>query len=79
VITPLVAFDSLGSRLGMGGGFYDTTFMFKRYSYSPQRPRLLGFAYDFQQVEKLESNPWDVALDAVLTEVGFLPFSAGLY
>lgn len=69
VITPLVAFDHYGSRLGMGGGFYDRSFAAKRYLKHPQ-PLLLGFAYPFQQVARLEKQVWDVALDASCTAQG---------
>lgn len=66
VLTPLVGFDPKGNRLGMGGGFYDRTFAFKRYQ--PHKPTLIGFAYQFQQVEKLASQAWDIPLDGWCTE-----------
>lgn len=69
VITPLVAFDTQGSRLGMGGGFYDRSFAAKRYLKHCQ-PLLVGFAYPFQQVDHLERQTWDVALDASCTAQG---------
>lgn len=67
IITPLVGFDETGGRLGMGGGFYDRTFAFKR---DPKRTRpvLIGWAHDCQKVEKIAQQPWDVPLDAVVTE-----------
>ena len=70
VIMPLVAFDQTGTRLGMGGGFYDRTFAFKQQR-SYRRPLLVGFAYQFQQVSQLERANWDIALDAVVTEDGW--------
>lgn len=76
VLAPLVAFDSTGARLGMGGGFYDRSFAFLREQ--PQgghRPRLLGLAYEFQKVAELIRQPWDVPLDAVLTEAALYDFS----
>jgi 5-formyltetrahydrofolate cyclo-ligase len=74
VITPLVAFDRHGSRLGMGGGYYDRTFAFKRRSISPRRPALCGFAYGFQQTDLIARQPWDVPLNAAVTETGFFSF-----
>ena len=75
VLTPLVAFDSTGTRLGMGGGFYDRSFAFLR---DPDpvghRPRLIGLAYEFQQVEALVRQPWDVPLDAAATEKAWSVF-----
>lgn len=71
VVTPLVAFDQHGTRMGMGGGFYDRTFAFKRYQHSHSRPHLAGYAYTFQQVAHLERQAWDVPLDSVFTEAGF--------
>lgn len=65
IITPLVGFDAFGNRLGMGGGYYDRTFSFKNEG--SHRPLLIGLAYDFQQVELIAPNHWDVPLDMVIT------------
>ncbi len=59
---PLVAFDQQGYRMGMGGGFYDRTL-----AKTKRKPLKIGYAYDFQQVERLENNPWDIRLDMALT------------
>lgn len=68
VMMPLVAFDQQGNRLGMGGGFYDRSLSFLRHRHSWQKPRLLGLAYDFQRVDQLASQSWDVPLNAMATE-----------
>ncbi len=69
VLTPLVAFDPTGTRLGMGGGFYDRSFAFLRDpAYRGQRPCLLGLGYAFQQTTELVRQPWDVPLAAAATE-----------
>lgn len=70
VLMPLVGFDARGNRLGMGGGFYDRSFAFLRRRQYWLKPRLLGVAYDFQEVKKLDSNAWDVPLNGVATETG---------
>jgi 5-formyltetrahydrofolate cyclo-ligase len=67
VIAPLVLFDENCNRVGMGAGYYDRTFAFKRDSISRQ-PFLLGVAYEFQKVPILTANPWDVKLQMVVTE-----------
>jgi 5-formyltetrahydrofolate cyclo-ligase len=67
VITPLVAFDSEGGRLGMGGGYYDRCFAFKRKQ--PEAgPLLLGFAHSFQQADKLNLTHRDIPLQGIATE-----------
>lgn len=66
VLVPLVACDRRGNRLGMGGGFYDTTFAW-RLEGEARRPVLVGMAYDFQVVERLTAMPWDVPLDHIAT------------
>ena len=68
VITPLVAFDARLNRLGMGGGYYDRTFAFRKRLGVWRRPLLIGVAYSFQRVDKLQANAWDVPLDVVITE-----------
>jgi len=71
VLMPLVAFDDAGNRIGMGGGFYDQTFAYKRHRQSLRRPVLVGTAFGFQHRPCLDARPWDVPLDAVVTEHGF--------
>ena len=68
IVVPLVAFDTAGNRIGMGGGFYDSTLAFINRRRAWQRPRLVGVAYDFQKVNSLHPYPWDVPLDAIVTE-----------
>ncbi len=74
ILLPLVAFDAQGHRLGMGGGFYDRTLAFLHRRTRWHRPRLVGLAYSFQEVEALPAHPWDVPLDGVATERGIMWF-----
>lgn len=71
VLTPLVAFDAQGHRLGMGAGFYDRTFAFLYDLPVPPKPQLIGLAYDFQRVNCLPQDDWDVSVKTVITESGF--------
>lgn len=68
VLTPLVAFDDLGSRLGMGGGFYDREFQFLQHRTNWLRPKLIGIGFELQHVRRIESSPWDVRLWSAVTE-----------
>jgi 5-formyltetrahydrofolate cyclo-ligase len=68
ILMPLVGFDGAGNRLGMGGGYYDRTLAYLRHRHSWRRPLLLGVAYEFQRVEKLVSEVWDVPMHGVITE-----------
>jgi 5-formyltetrahydrofolate cyclo-ligase len=70
VLTPLVAFDERGVRLGVGRGYYDRAFKFLRHRSHWRRPKLLGVAYELQRVEPLTPNSWDVPLWGVVTERG---------
>lgn len=71
VIMPLVLFDRQGHRVGMGGGFYDRTL-----AQVPHYPTRIGLAHDFQAVAHiLAAQPWDQALDAVITPTQILRFS----
>ncbi len=65
VIIPLVAFDLNGYRLGMGGGYYDKVFAFKK---THPTPKLVGLAYDFQKITDTPHNELDTRLDEVITE-----------
>ena len=66
VVAPLVAFDARGHRLGMGGGWYDRTFAFRRDRAAP--PHLVGAAFAAQQVDTVSPQPWDMPLDALCSE-----------
>jgi 5-formyltetrahydrofolate cyclo-ligase len=65
---PLLGFDLHGTRMGMGGGFYDASLAFLQKRTHWHRPRLIGLAFEAQKVECLPRDAWDVPLDAVLTE-----------
>lgn len=69
IICPLVAVDNSGNRMGMGGGFYDTT-LGKSHQAGLKKPLKIGWCYDFQVVEQLERQPWDVPLDGIITPSG---------
>ncbi len=71
VLVPLVGFDDRGNRLGMGAGYYDRTFQLRRDN-RRSLPRLIGVAHDFQQLESLPSDPWDIPLDLVVTNQGLV-------
>lgn len=66
ILAPLVAFDSLGTRIGMGGGYYDR--LLANSDRASGSPLLVGVGYDFQQLEYLQVQPWDARLDAVVTD-----------
>lgn len=72
VLLPLLAFDGHGHRLGMGGGWYDRSFAFRRQRAG--RPWLVGMAHGWQQVPAIAAQDWDVPLDAVVTEQGIQEF-----
>ena len=69
IVTPLLAFDGRGGRLGQGGGYYDRTFAAR-----PDALRV-GFAYAGQEVNELPAETHDVRLHGVLTETGYRPFA----
>ena len=63
LIMPLLACDVYGTRIGMGGGFYDKTL-----ASAPNKPLRLGIAHDFQLVqERLPRQVWDQPLDVLIT------------
>ena len=74
VLTPLVAFDNEGVRLGLGGGHYDRCFSFLRAVSWRSRPILLGVGYEFQRISYIEPKSWDVRLWGATTELATYRF-----
>jgi 5-formyltetrahydrofolate cyclo-ligase len=62
VLVPLVAFDTRLMRLGQGAGHYDRALSVLGNSTA------VGIAWSVQQAENLPLDPWDMPLDAILTE-----------
>lgn len=69
VLTPLVAFDDGGRRLGMGGGYYD------RYLAAHPNVRRVGIAHECQRAPLVPSTATDMPLPAVVTESGWHTFA----
>jgi 5-formyltetrahydrofolate cyclo-ligase len=74
MITPLLAFDRQGGRLGQGAGHYDRTLARLRKS----RPvYVLGLAFAGQEIEAVPLDSHDQRLDAVVTESEFIEVTGG--
>ncbi len=68
IITPGVAFDHQGGRLGYGGGFYDRLFA------KAHEVKRIGLAFSCQVTEKLPLEEHDIRLHALVTEKGLEEF-----
>ncbi len=64
VLTPGVAFDKKGNRLGFGKGYYDKYFA-ERKAWAR-----LGISYSLQAAEALPADPYDLPLPFLVTEEG---------
>lgn len=73
LLLPLVAFDTHGNRMGMGGGFYDRTLAYLLRGHLPKKPVLAGLAHEIQKVKQLQSQSWDIPLDYIITEKQLYP------
>ena len=60
VLMPGMAFTKDGKRMGYGGGFYD-----KFLAAEPNHPTV-ALCYDFQMVEDLPTEEYDIPVDCVL-------------
>jgi 5-formyltetrahydrofolate cyclo-ligase len=73
LLVPLAAFDGRGHRIGYGAGHYDRAIdkLHKKAMY----PKLIGIAFDCQEVASVPAEAHDVGLHAVLTESGLRYFN----
>ena len=72
ILLPLLAYTRTGTRLGMGGGYYDRSLAFRAVHPSP--PLLIGVAYSSQEADLLPTREWDVKLDMLINEREVLRF-----
>jgi 5-formyltetrahydrofolate cyclo-ligase len=63
VLAPLVGFDRQSYRLGYGGGYFDRTLA----ALSP-KPLAIGVGFEFQAIETIYPQPFDVPMDWIVTE-----------
>lgn len=68
IISPLLAFDRQGARLGQGAGWYDRTLVDLRAVHDVW---VVGLAYSGQEVARVPAEDHDQRLDAILTEAGY--------
>lgn len=61
IVTPGVAFDRKGTRLGRGKGYYDRLL-------ATTKATKIGVAYHFQMIDELPAEPYDVPVDMVITD-----------
>jgi len=63
LVTPGLAFDARGGRLGHGGGYYDRTL--------PHARPAVMIAFAWQQVDQVPEEPHDARVDGVVTDLGW--------
>jgi 5-formyltetrahydrofolate cyclo-ligase len=66
-IVPGLAFDRRLNRLGYGAGYYDRFLPKLR-----ENAFKIGICYEFQVVEQLPSDPFDISMDAIVTDLSLL-------
>ena len=63
IIVPGLVFDEHCNRIGFGAGYYDR-FLPKR----AKNTTTIGIAYDYQVINKIPTDVYDVPLDFIITE-----------
>jgi len=66
ILTPCLAFDENGFRLGYGGGYYDKTFSYLKKM--KHQFISIAVAFDDQKIDELAHDKYDQKIDYILTE-----------
>ena len=61
IIVPGVAFDRKGNRIGRGRGYYD------RFLSQHLGVKRIGICFDFQLVDEVPTEPFDILMDEVIS------------
>jgi 5-formyltetrahydrofolate cyclo-ligase len=67
VLAPVVGFDRACYRLGYGGGYFDRTL-----GALDPRPLAIGIGFAAQEIATIHPQPFDIAMDMVVTENGVI-------
>jgi 5-formyltetrahydrofolate cyclo-ligase len=74
MLVPLAAFDRRGHRIGYGAGHYDRAIA--RLTENGHAPRLIGVAFNCQEVPEVPDEGHDVIIPEIITESGLRRFVA---
>lgn len=77
IVTPGLAFDRYGGRLGYGGGFYDRFFSRLLAESGNRLPPRAGVGFEIQVVERIPMQPYDVPITHLITEKGIASLAGG--
>ena len=70
VFIPGLAFSKDGGRLGFGGGWYD-----RLLARVPDKTIKIGVCWDELLIDSVPMDAWDVHVDGILTEAGYVTSS----
>ena len=70
IFIPGLAFSKDGGRLGFGGGWYD-----RLLARIPQKTIKIGVCWDELLIDSVPMDAWDVQVDGILTEAGYVTSS----
>ena len=70
ILVPMLAFDKNGFRLGYGKGFYD------RFFEKNKNLVYLGYGYEFQEVNYLPSEHFDLRCNTIITNESIKVFKS---
>lgn len=70
IVTPGLAFDKRGGRMGFGKGYYDRLF-------EKTDTLRIALCYDFQLLDKIPTEPHDAPMDIIVTEKRVLVIQSG--
>lgn len=73
-LVPGLAFDATGHRVGYGGQYFDK---FLKHIPKDSKQIKIGLAYDFQIIEKVPNEEWDIPVDVIVTDKKIILVGAG--